>query len=534
MSLKKGFSQLFSKFFPWLKDLKIEEEFPILSTLLLDRRFKIPELLKIIEEDIGLGLYEGGELSIDGSLIPLIPKDIALSYGIIPLRKEGEKIVIGVSFNTSAKILRAIEELIEKKVKPVYLPTKPIKEAIEKHYEDIDIMDKILTISDDRRGIIPIKINGLKVDSSSEDRLRSIIAEAIKKRARKIDFISTEEGFEVWIYGEKGREKIATLQESIFDLILKKIAFYANLHYKEILQPFSKRVKMLIENKIFYLNITNFPGINSSILTLEIWNPTTFSMEISETIKSIREALSVIEGLIKNRKGALLLISEERPLYKSFIYELLFLLRREYRLKKIISVEREILSYVPYINQHYYEPPFSPLLKILNKALEIQPDIAFVELEENRDLKSVLVQSSRAFLIIKLPFTRLEELQDFIREAKLLSAIKAGVINGVFIAKFFKRVCPNCNEEIEIPEELRGTGLEGKAKMNKGCYLCTGEMSPSVFIADFIPLSKETPDQILFARSRVSSLALEKLKAGVIELESFIDYLLKNQEYHLA
>ncbi len=530
MSLKKGFFQLLCRVFPWLKDIKLEEDFPVLSTLFLDKRFKIQDFLKIIEEDIGLSFYEGEELFLDKSLIYLIPKDIASSYGIIPLRREKDKIVVGVPLNTTSKILRAVEELIGSKIKPVYLPVKPIKDAISKYYEETEIMETILTVSDERRGIIPIKLEALTTSSSSEDWLRAIIAEAVKKRARNIDFISVEEEAEVWINGEKGIEKIASIQESIYELILKKIAFYSNLHYRELSTPFSKRIKVLIKSKIFYLNIVNFPFVNSSILSLEIWDPSFLSKGFLETAESFEREFSSLEELIRNKKGVVFLILGESPLEKLFLYELLLFLRREFKLRKVISIEREIFSYVPFIHQYYYESDFLPLVKILNKALEVQPEIAFVEVNNKKDLNSVLVYSSRAFLIVKPPFEKLLELQNFLKEANLLSAVKAGVIKGVFIVRAFKSVCPNCNEKVEITDEFKGVGLEGGFKINKGCYLCSGEMRSSVFLVDFIPANKEDPEQILKAKSQLSRIALEKVKSEIIEMESFIDYFLKNQE----
>lgn len=528
MSLKKGFSEVFNKVFPWFKDLQVED-FPLLSTLFGDRRFNILQFLKVIENEIGLAFYEGEEILVDKSLIPLIPKEIATSYGVIPLRKEKDKIVIGVPFNTSSKILRAIEELIDSKVKPVYLPIKPIKEAIVRNYGEVEIMDKVITVLDERRGVIPIKMNSLTTSSSPEDWLRSIIAEAVKRRSRKIDFIKNNEEVEVWINGEKGIERIASLQESTYDLIVKKIAFYGNLNFRNFSSPFSRRTKVLMKNKYFYLNIVNFPCVNSSILSLEIWDPSITSTEFAEAINPVRDSFHTIEELIKNKKGVIFVLSGESSLEKALLYEFLFFLRREYKLKKVVSLEREILSFVPYLHQFQFERDF--FLKILTKALEVEPEIIFSEIEDKKDLKSILVYSSRAFLLVKPPFERLDELQSFIRESKLIPAIKAGIINGVLIFRVFKRVCPNCNESIEVPEELKDIGLGGNLRINKGCYICTGVISPFTFIIDFIPANKESPEEILLVKSKITDFALKKVKDGIIEMESFIDFLLKNQEF---
>lgn len=527
MNPKKIFLEAFSKVFPWLKDLKVEE-FPLLSTLFSDKRFNIIEFLKVVEEEIGLGFYEGGEIKIDRSLISLIPKEIAINYGVIPIKKEKERIVVGVPFNTSSKILRAIEELIDSKIKPVYLPIKPIKDAIAKNYGEVELMDKILTLFDERRGVIPQKLGSLTTSSPSEDWFRSIIAEAVKRRARRLDFIKNDEDIEVWINGEKGIERIASLHESIYDLIVKKVAFYANMHFKDFSLPFSKRIKVLMKNKYLYLNIVNFPCVNSSILSLEIWDPSIISIEFTEAIKNIKESLQVIEELIKERKGVIFILSGESSLEKGLIYELLFFLKKEYKLKKVVTVEREIHSCVPSLHQFQYQ---QNLLKTVNYAIETQPEITFVETDDKKDLKSLLVFSAKTFLIVKPSFERLDELQSFLREAKLIPAIKAGVINGILISRTFKKVCPNCNEEIEVPEELKDIGLHGKLKINKGCYICSGEFSPFAVIFDFIPAIKDSPEHILLARSKIADLALKRVQGGEIEMESFIDFILKSQEF---
>lgn len=527
MSTKKIFLEAFSKAFPWLRDIKIEE-FPLLSTLFSDKRFNITEFLRVVEDEIGLGFYEGGEIKIDKSLISLIPKEIATNYGVIPIKKEKEKILVGVPFNTSSKILRAIEELIDSKIKPVYLPIKPIKEAIAKNYGELELMDKILTVIDERRGVIPQKLSSLTTSSPSEDWLRSIIAEAVKRRARRLDFIKNGEKIEVWINGEKGIERIASLHESIYDLIVKKVAFYANMHFIDFLSPFSKRIKVLMKNKYLYLNIINFPCINSSILSLEIWDPSLISTEFTDTIKTVKESLKVIEELIKERKGVIFSLSGESSLEKGLIYELLLFLKREYKLKKVVTIEKEIHSFVPSLHQFQYQQNF---LKTVNIAVESKPEITFVETDDKKELKSLLVYSAKTFLIVKPPFERLDELQSFLREAKLISAIKAGVINGILISRTFKKVCPNCNEEIEVPEELKDIGLHGRLKINKGCYICSGEFSPFTIILDFIPAIKDSPEHILLARSKIADLALKRVQGGEIEMESFIDFILRNQEF---
>lgn len=527
MNSKKIFFEAFSKVFPWLKDLRIEE-FPLLSTLFSEKRFNIREFLRVIEEDIGLGFYEGGELQVDRSLTSLIPKEIATNYGIIPIKREKDKVVVGVPFNTSSKILRAIEEIVDSKIKPVYLPIKPIKEAIAKNYEEMELMDKILTVLDERRGVVPQKLSFLTASSSPEDWLRSIIAEAVKRRGKRLDFIRNGEEIEVWINGENGIERIASFQESIYDLIVKKLAFYANMSFRDFSMPFSKRVKVLMKNKYLYLNIVNFPCVNSSILSFEIWDPLLISTEFTEAIKTAKESLRVIEELIKERKGAIFILSGESSLEKALIYELLFFLRREYKLKKVVSIEKEIYSLVPFLHQFQYS---QNLFKTFNKALETQPEIIFVEIDDKKELKSLLVYSARAFLMIKPPFERLDELQSFLREAKLIPAIKAGVINGILISRIFKKICPNCSEEIEVPEELKDMGLHGKLKINKGCYLCSGELSPFTIILDFIPAIKDTPEHIILARSKIADHALKMVQEGKVEMESFIDFILKNQEF---
>ena|GEM_PF-2402303 len=528
MSLKKVCLDFLKKIFPWTKDLNVEE-FPLLSTLFCEKRFNITEFLKIVEDEIGLGFYEGKEISVDRSLISLIPKDIASSYGVIPLRKERDKLVLGVPFNTSSKILRAIEELIDSKIKPVYLPLKPIKEAIAKNYGEMEFMEKIFTVLDERRGVIPQKITSLTTLSPAEDWLRSIIAEAIKRRGRKIDFIKNEEGIEVWVNGEKGIERIASLQESIYELILKKISFYANLLFRDFSYPFSRRIKLLVKDKFFYLNIINFPFVNSSVLSLEIWDPNTVHSGFIEAIKPVKEFLVLIENLLKEKKGTLFFLSGESSIEKSFLYELLTFLRREYKLKKVLSLEREIFSYIPLIHQLQYEPGF--LLKLLSKAIETQPELTYLELEDKKDIKSVLVYSSRTFLFVKPPFQRLDELQIFLREARLIPAIKAGVINGICLLRVFKNACPKCSEEIDVPEELRYFGLEGKVRINKGCNLCSGEVFPYTFILDFIPAKKDAPEQILLVKPKIPEIAMEKVKEGILEMESFIDFILKYEEF---
>ncbi len=528
MSIKKGFLEVFCKVFPWLKDIN-EEDFPILSTLFSEKRFNVLQFLKIIEDEIGLGFYEGGEIPVDKSMIPLIPREIASSYGIIPLRKDKDKVVVGVPFNTSSKILRAIEELIDSRIKPVYLPIKPIKEAIAKNYGEVETMDKVLTVLDERRGVIPVKIDSLTASSSAEDWLRSLIAEAVKKRSRRIDFIKSEEGIEVWINGEKGIERIASIPDSTYDLILKKVAFYFNIQFRDFSSPLSRRTKVLMKNKYLYLNMVNFPSVNSSILSLEIWDPSLISNEFAEAIKPVKDSFQVIEKLIKERKGVIFFLSGESSLEKSFIYEFLFFLRKEYKLKKIVSLEKEILSFVPFLHQFYYEPNL--FLKTLNKAMEAQPEVLFLEIDDKKDLKSVLMYGSRTFLLVKPPFERLDELQIFLRESKLIPAIKAGVINGILISRVFKKICPNCNEEIEVPDELKDIGLEGEIKINRGCYICSGEFSPFTFILDFIPASKESPEHILLVKSKIADFALEKVKRGTVEMESFIDFILKTQDF---
>src|SRR2546428_5040281 len=126
--------------------------------------------------------------------VDLIPGRLAHHYNMVPVRVEDGNLVLGLASADNPSLIPAVEELTGLTVDPLICPPSLITEVLARCYPsevERGVIyrpggDHHLVLSDRRRRIRPALPEVLRAGAPASERLRSIAAEAVRRRVRCI------------------------------------------------------------------------------------------------------------------------------------------------------------------------------------------------------------------------------------------------------------------------------------------------------------------------------------------------------------
>jgi type II secretory ATPase GspE/PulE/Tfp pilus assembly ATPase PilB-like protein len=100
------------------------------------------ELARVIAEKMGIPYVNLFDPEIPAASIMLIKADVAKKYGVMPVRKEGNSIVIAMSDPLDMEAIDDLRFSTGLMVKPALALESEIKDAIRKYYDGEDVVRK--------------------------------------------------------------------------------------------------------------------------------------------------------------------------------------------------------------------------------------------------------------------------------------------------------------------------------------------------------------------------------------------------------
>ncbi len=533
------------------KDKQIGAKKPIQELLIEMGFIKEEDFMKTASMVLNMPVINPNNENIDSSTVDLISCETAKRYGVFPVRKKGNTLILAMSNPQDIMALDDIKLMTKMEVKLVLSKKSDISDCIKKYYQlDDSLYDLLKNVADDG------KIESLKGGESKGEAISAgileehspiiklvnlILSDAVKVRASDIHIEPQENYVDVRYRIDGYLKDIMRIPNNIHPRLSARIKILSNLDIAETRKSQDGRFTMSANGRKIDLRISIIPTYYGEKIVLRLLDAKEAKIELDK-IGFQQKELSIFTETL-NRPGGMVLVTGPTGSGKtSTLYAALNYIKSE--TKNIITIEDPIEYLIDGINQIQINPVKNITFTTgLKSILRQDPNVILVG--EIRDKETAEI-AFRASLTGHIVFSTLHTNSAVSSITRLLDIglepyLIASSIILIAAQRLVRIICPHCKEEYTPNEETIdkfGTYIEKfnirKFYKGKGCEQCifTGFLGRTAIfeilkidekIKDLIS-EKSTEDIILReARKRgmkqLNESGFEKVAKGITTLE---------------
>jgi len=428
-----------------------------LQRVLIEKGFvREDDVIEVYSKVFDIHVFNPDKDKVDSSASKLISDKTAKHYGVFPVRKEGNILILAMTNPSDILAIDNIAIMAKMRVKPILAKRSDIKKCIDKYYDsDDDLYDILKSVevpkievarSDESEdGIFDLKTNRFK--SSVAVRLANfILCDAIKHRASDIH-IEPHDNIVLVRYRVDGKLKNMTkVPRSLHSALVARIKILTKLDITEKTKPQDGRVRIVVDDRKIDLRIATMPTFYGEKIAIRLLDTKEARVELGK-LGFHREELITFRGALCRQQGMILVTGPTGSGKTSTLYAALNYMKNE--TKNIITIEDPIEYLIDGINQMQVNPIKDiTFANGLRNILRQDPNVILVG--EIRDRKAAEI-AFRAALTGHLVFSSLHTNNAVSSITRLLdiglepSAVASSLIM-IVSQRLVRLICPKCKE----------------------------------------------------------------------------------------
>ncbi len=443
-------------------------------------------LLQKIADHLGLTYLE--ELPpISGEIINSVEGQLARTYGIIPLRLDGQSIEILASDPFNNQVIDDLTFALGKDVRLVVSDPTRIDALVKLHYGDdeatIEDLLKDLSSSDhdaDGKELSEADIEAMAGQTPIVRFVNLVLGQAIRDKASDIHFEPFEHEFKIRYRIDGSLYEMSPPPKHLALPITSRVKVLANLNIAERRIPQDGRIKLTISGRPVDLRVSTLPTQFGESVVLRVLDQSAVQLDISQ-LGMPTDVYEGIQEIIHRPNGIFIVTGPTGSGKTTTLYSGLRIINTP-DLKLLTAedpVEYEIEGIMQVPVNHAVGLTFASALR---SFLRQDPDIIMVG--EIRDLETaqISIQASlTGHLVLSTLHTNdaagaLTRLIDMGVEPFLLSA----TLEAILAQRLVRRICTKCRTPYEPPatllQQLNIDPIDiGKREFfyGKGCEHCS-------------------------------------------------------------
>ncbi len=443
----------------------------------LSLQMGFPFLRKVTVEDV------------DPELCSAIPIQFAKRHRILPIKHDGNGVMVAISNPLDIYPLDDVRILLNKEVRPVVLPSGAIIDSINQVYDrDSNTAQQI--IEDFDEASLDIITSALEeptdlLEASDEAPVirlvNSILYQAVKQRASDVHIEPFERDLIVRYRVDGILYNVLTPPKRIQPSITSRVKIMAGLNIAEKRLPQDGRIRVTIAGKDIDIRVSVIPTAHGERIVMRLLDKTSVLLKL-EDIGFAPDKLKSFNRLIHRPHGIILLTGPTGSGKTTTLYGALTKINSPD--KNIITVEDPIEYQIKGIGQIQVNPKIDlTFANGLRSILRQDPDVIMVG--EVRDLETAEI-AIQASLTGHLVFSTLHTNDSAGAVTRLIDmGIEPFLVSSSLLAIMAQRlvriVCPDCRQRYSPSEEELGEiGIDSRMAGTKpiyraiGCQNCLG------------------------------------------------------------
>ncbi|HHY70694.1 MAG TPA: type II/IV secretion system protein [Thermoanaerobacterales bacterium] len=427
------------------------------------------DMTEILALNTGLPRVNLNKLYVSPDVIRLIPEYLARKHTALPIKKDGNSLILALSDPFNIFALDDIKIVTGYDIQVVIATKNEIQRAIDTYYKPysnlvINETDNIDEELEEAERAPVIKL------------VNTLIHQAVKKNASDIHIEPQEKNVRIRYRLDGELVQIMLFNKALLQPVITRIKIMAGLDITKKRSPQDGSFKLTVENHIIDIRISTIPTINGEKAVLRVLNRDRFLLSIDQLGFSKNQRHNIYK-MIGLPYGMNLVCGPTGSGKTTTLYSMLNYVNKPN--KNIITLEDPIEYALPGINQVQINPKSGiTFANGLRAILRQDPNIIMVGEIRDRETADIAI---RAALTGHLVFSTLHtnsasgaiaRLLDMGVESYLLTSCLVGIISQ----RLVRKICTICKEEY-VASESESAYMDFKYPgislfKGKGCDSC--------------------------------------------------------------
>ena len=478
------------------------------------------QLAGFLSAQYGIPSVTLANLTIDASVVHLLPFEVAKRYDVLPVRREGDTLTLAMADPVNVHAIDHVTFVTGLRVLPVVAAQGAIRQAIERSYQEqtAPVTEALTALSGDLDGVevldddemIGAKVDVFELKESADEApvvklVNMVLVDAIQRGASDIHWEPYEKIFRVRFRVDGVLHEMLTPPKRLEPAITSRLKIMANLDIAERRLPQDGRIKLRYSNREIDFRVSTLPTIFGEKAVLRILDKESLKLDLTQ-LGFDPWSLDEFQKAIHQPYGMVLITGPTGSGKTTTLYSAIHTINSNDI--NIMTAEDPVEYNLKGVNQvQINEAVGRTFASALRSFLRQDPDVILVG--ETRDLETAQI-AIRAALTGHLVFSTLHTNDCPSTIARLVDMgvppfLVASSLLLVVAQRLGRKVCKDCREPYAADEEMLvpyGHILTGPGKTEfykgKGCQACnfTG-MRGRVAIYELMPISQGLRDMVV-------------------------------------
>jgi type IV pilus assembly protein PilB len=433
------------------------------------------QFIEVLEFQLGIPHVQLYRQKIEQKVINLIPQKLADQHCILPIRIDGNKLVLAMADPLDYFAIDEMRMVTGLRIEPVIASKDELLRAIKRYYGLQESIEQISQNLQSRDEEVPAQVED--EDSPVIKTVNQIIIQAIQLNASDIHFDPQEDSLRIRYRVDGVMRTERSLPPNMHAVIVARIKIMANLNVAERRIPQDGRVELDIEFRKVDLRISTLPTIHGEKVVMRILDLANTLTEVEKLNFSEHNLNNFLQS-IESSYGVVLITGPTGSGKTTTLYSALSKLNRDD--VNLITVEDPVEYQLQGINQVQVNSVTGlTFANGLRAILRQDPNIVMIgEIRDSETAEIAVRAAMTGHLVLSTLHTNsavnsITRLIDMGIEPFLISS----AINCIVAQRLVRKICSNCSQA-HVPSEeeaalLNKHGIHtDKLYKGTGCVVC--------------------------------------------------------------
>lgn len=418
--------------------------------------------------------------------VDLIPARLAHHYGMMPVRVQDGVLDLAVSSADIARLLPAVEELTGLRVDPVIWPPALIAGALARFYPtevETGVVQRpgesLLVLSDQKRDLRPLLPEMVREDAPAGDWLRALLAEGIRRGARRIRIEPDGTLVRVTYNGAVVEAVPIELPAGAYPGVLSLLTGLTGILVRGRVAPREGRMTLIAAGRRIRVSVLVMPGLEGDSCRLDLRAERVASPGDADLAADLPDLAPVLREWATARRGTLFLATPGAGETAAGLAALLHLLGERLP-DRLACGDVEPVPGLPTLGRSWNDEERLPLEALVDQALVRNPDVIVLpESSHPRSLSIATALGAERAVVAVLSAADAFEAAEQIARREGRRAWDAAPLLGFMGVRLMERLCGACARPFDLhdllsPWPAHRRPYPGSYFTSQGCDACRG------------------------------------------------------------
>ena len=509
------------------------------------------ELTDFVAKQYGVPSIDLDEFDVSPEVTQLIPEDVATKHTVVPVNRAGSTLILATADPSNIFALDDIKFLTGYNIQPVVASEDAIKRAIEKHYEQADVLDEVMAGFDDSDIDLvqgEEELDAGELGREAEDApvvklVNLILTDAVKRSASDIHVEPYEKSFRVRYRIDGVLYEVMKPPLKLKNALTSRIKIMSELDIAERRLPQDGRIKLKMgRGREMDFRVSVLPTLFGEKIVLRLLDKSNLQLDMTK-LGFEKEQLKGFKHCIHQPFGMVLVTGPTGSGKTTTLYSALSELNQVG--ENLSTAEDPVEFNLSGINQvQMHEDIGLNFAAALRSFLRQDPDIIMVG--EIRDFETAEI-AVKAALTGHMVLSTLHTNDAPSTVNRLLNMgiepfLVASSVNCIVAQRLARRICEHCKEpdpEVAVEELVEAGMSEDEAKgiapaRGTGCSNCSDTgFKGRIACYEVMVMTEELKEYVLNGASS-TEIKREAIRGGMVTLRRSALNMMHDQSITLS